>query len=50
MWGAELKLVDSYNNKIVFKDILKPFNPYFDEVEQIKKSNGFLKIHKHIEN
>lgn len=49
MWGAYMKLMDA-SEKVVYKDILKPLNPYFSELDEIKKSNGFLIIEKHLEN
>lgn len=49
MWGAYVELLDN-NDKVVYRDILKPLNPYFEEIEEIKASNGFLIINKHLEN
>lgn len=49
MWGAYIKIINSKDN-VVYKDILKPYNPNFDEIEEIKKSNGFLILDKRLEN
>lgn len=47
MWGAYIKLLDK-TGEVVYKDILKPLNPYFSELDEINNSNGFLIIHKNL--